>query len=157
MNEVVKSGERECRGVLTKTSVRPSPIRAYMADHQHQSLAAGGSYKGLEKLTPSAQIKPSKSRSLVLRKEKVMDKFCFRISETTIPTLSEKSVKSLGKVFDCSLKKLSSAIIHKTCVDTKVWPMRVDKSGMRSRFKARVLGLLLLYDVPRKTMVALVK
>lgn len=48
-------------------------------------------------------FKPSKSKSLVLKKGNVVDKFRFKIAESTIPTLSEEPVKSLGKLFDCSL------------------------------------------------------
>lgn len=49
-----------------------------------------------------------KSRSLVLKRGKVVDKFQFCISETPIPTLSEKPVKSLGKIFDSSLRDTAS-------------------------------------------------
>lgn len=106
-------------------------------------------------------FKPSKSRSLVLKRGKVVDKFHFTISGTIIPTLSEKPVKSLRKLFDCSLK--NSAAIHKTCGDLEAWLTKTYKSGLLGRFKAwifqhaRVLWPLLLYEVPMSTVEALEK
>ncbi|KAK0156549.1 Integrin beta-5 [Merluccius polli] len=43
------------------------------------------------------EFKPAKSRSLVLRRGCVQDRFCFKIKEDIIPTVQEKPVKSLGK------------------------------------------------------------
>lgn len=53
-------------------------------------------------------FKPAKSRSLVAKKGKVTDRFRFNIEGAMIPTVSEKPVKSLGKVFDSSLQDSSS-------------------------------------------------
>lgn len=41
--------------------------------------------------------KPAKSRSLVLNKASVTDKFCFRLGEHLIPSVTEKPAKSLGE------------------------------------------------------------
>ncbi|KAI7804749.1 hypothetical protein IRJ41_017191, partial [Triplophysa rosa] len=79
-------------------------------------------------------FKPSKSRSMVLKRGKVVDKFRFSISGT-------KSNKELGD-----------------------WLTKVDKSGLPGRFKAwlyqhsilaRVLWPLLVYAVPMKTVESL--
>lgn len=78
-----------------------------------------------------------------------------------IPTLSEKPVNSLGKLFDCSLK--NSDTIHKTCGDLEAWLTKTDMSGLPGRFKAwvfqhaRVLWPLLLYEVLMSTVEALEK
>lgn len=45
-------------------------------------------------------FKPAKSRSLVFKKGKVVDKFQFSVSGTPIPTISEKPVKKQGKFPD---------------------------------------------------------
>ncbi|KAF7645521.1 hypothetical protein LDENG_00202680, partial [Lucifuga dentata] len=45
-------------------------------------------------------FKPAKSRSLVLRKGRVEDKYRFHLDGVLIPSVSEKPVKSLGKIFD---------------------------------------------------------
>lgn len=58
-------------------------------------------------------FKPSKSKSVVPKKGRVMDKFWFSITDTPIPTITEKPVKSLGKLFDSSLRDKAS--IQNTC------------------------------------------
>ncbi|KAJ3614744.1 hypothetical protein NHX12_018314 [Muraenolepis orangiensis] len=72
------------------------------------------------------RFKPAKSRSMVLRKGKVVDKFRFNIADTAIPSISEKPVKSLGKVFDCSLRDTTS--IQSTCTELDGWLKSVDRS-----------------------------
>lgn len=87
--------------------------------------------KGLEEMT---SFKPAKSRSLVLKKEKVSSKFSFTLGMTQIPSITEKPVKSLGKVFGSSLK--DTAAIHATNLELEGWLAAVDKSGQPSKFKA---------------------
>ncbi|KAJ3606018.1 hypothetical protein NHX12_028061 [Muraenolepis orangiensis] len=105
------------------------------------------------------RFKPAKSRSMVLRKGKVVDKFRFNIADTAIPSISEKPVKSLGKVFDCSLRDTTS--IQSTCTELDGWLKSVDKSGLPGKFKAwvyqhgilpRILWPLLVYAVPISTV-----
>ena len=86
--------------------------------------------KGLEKVMEWAlmRFKLAKSRSMVLRKGKVVDKVRFNITGTAIPTISEKPVKSLGKVFDSSLRDTTS--IQSTCTELDGWLKSVDKSGL---------------------------
>lgn len=67
-----------------------------------------------------------KSRVLVLKRGKVVDKLRFIISD--IISLSAKPVKSLGKLFDCSMK--DTAAIHKTCGALEVWLTKIEKSGL---------------------------
>lgn len=90
-------------------------------------------------------FKPSKSRSMVLKRG------------TAIPSIIEQPVKSLGKLFDSSLK--DSASIQKS-EDLGEW-LKVDRSGLTGRFKAwiykhsilpRVLWALLIYAVPVATV-----
>ena len=91
--------------------------------------------KGLEKLVEWAWMpfKLAKSRSIVLRKGKVEDKFQFNITGTAIPTITEKPVKSLGKVFDYSLRDTTS--IQSTCTELDGWLKSVDKSGLPGSLK----------------------
>lgn len=49
------------------------------------------------------EFKPSKSRSLVLRKGCIENCFQFRIGEEPIPTVSERPVKSLRKWYKTEL------------------------------------------------------
>ncbi|TWW79888.1 hypothetical protein D4764_10G0009180 [Takifugu flavidus] len=77
------------------------------------SLAMDMIVKSAEMATPGAraahllgedELLAAKSRSLVLRKGKVADRFRFALGGTPIPTVMGKRVKSLGKVFNSSLR-----------------------------------------------------
>ena len=101
MNMLVKAAEVECRGPLSKSGICQPPIRAFMDDLTMTTLSVTGSrrlLKGSEQNTTWAQMsfKPAKSRSLVLKKGKVMERVHFTIAGKKIPTLNEKPVKSLG-------------------------------------------------------------
>lgn len=50
----------------------------------------------------------SKSRSLVLKRGRVLDRFRYTLAGVTIPSVSEQPVKSVGKVFDSSRKDSNS-------------------------------------------------
>ncbi|XP_060938981.1 uncharacterized protein LOC133018922 [Limanda limanda] len=164
MNMLTKSAEPECRGPRTNSGQRQPPIRAFMDDLTVMTESVPGCrwiLRGLEKLVEWARMrfKPAKSRSMVLRKGKVEDKFRFNITGTAIPTITEKPVKSLGKVFDCSLRDTTS--IQSTCTELDGWLKSVDKSGLPGKFKAwvyqhgilpRILWPLLVYAVPISTV-----
>ena len=92
--------------------------------------------KGIERNMTLARMyfKPAKSRSLVLKKGKVTEKVRFTVAGETIPTLSEKPIKSLGKTFNSSLK--DTAAKQKTIKDLQEWQTNIDKSGLPARFKA---------------------
>ncbi len=94
--------------------------------------------QGLERLITWAKLsfKPSKSRSVVLKKGKVKDRFRFSISGTVMPTITGQPVKSLGKLFDSNLK--DSAAIQKSNRELGAWLTKVDKFGLPGRFKARI-------------------
>ena len=72
-----------------------------------------------------------------------------------IPTLSECPVKSLGKIFDTTLKDTNAVLA--AVGDLELWLTRVDKSGLPGCFKAwiyhhavllRILWPLFVYDSP---------
>ncbi|KAJ3605309.1 hypothetical protein NHX12_027358 [Muraenolepis orangiensis] len=163
MNMLTKSAEPECRGPRTNSGQRQPPIRAFMDDLTVMTGSVPGCrwiLKGLEELVEWARMrfKPAKSRSMVLRKGKVVDKFRFN-ADTAIPPISEKPVKSLGKVFDCSLRDTTS--IQSTCTELDGWLKSVDNSGLPGKFKAwvyqhgilpRILWPLLVYAVPISTV-----
>lgn len=91
-------------------------------------------------------FKPAKSRSLVLKKGKVINKYGFLISDTPIPTISEKPVKSLGKTFDNSLRDAIS--IKNTCEELERWLRDVDKTGLPRKFKAWLYQYGILPRIP---------
>ncbi|XP_049897834.1 uncharacterized protein LOC126388657 [Epinephelus moara] len=76
-----------------------------------------------------------------------------------IPSVGEKPVKSLGKIYDCTLK--DTAALQATSEELGTWLTAVDKSGLPGKFKAwiyqhgilpRLLWPLLVYDVPLTTV-----
>ncbi|XP_053176235.1 uncharacterized protein LOC128359949 [Scomber japonicus] len=164
MNMLVKSAEPECRGPTTKSGIRQPPIRAFMDDLTVTTTSVPGCrwiLQGLEKLTTWARMrfKPEKSRSLVLKGGKVTDRFSFFLGDTQIPSVTEKPVKSLGKIFDCSLRDTAS--IRATNEQLDGWLKAVDKSGLPGKFKAwvyqhgilpRILWPLLVYEFPMSTV-----
>ncbi|XP_061589349.1 uncharacterized protein LOC133454644 [Cololabis saira] len=164
MNMLVKSAEVECRGPLTNSGMRQPPIRAFMDDLTVTTTSVPGCrwiLQGLERLISWARMnfKPAKSRSLVVRKGKVTDRFRFSIGATEIPSVGEKPVKSLGKIYDCTLK--NTAALQATSEELGSWLKAVDKSGLPGKFKAwiyqhgilpRLLWPLLVYDVPMTTV-----
>ncbi|XP_030004234.1 uncharacterized protein LOC115429122 [Sphaeramia orbicularis] len=164
MNMLIKAAEPECRGPRMKSGQRQPLIRAFMDDLTVTTESIAGCrwiLKGLEKQVEWARMhfKPAKSRSMVLRKGKVEDKFRFYIAGTAIPTITEKPIKTLGKVFDSSLKDRAS--IQSTCSELDGWLKSVDKSGLPGKFKAwvyqhgilpRILWPLLVYAVPISTV-----
>lgn len=113
MKMVVKAAQAECRGPLSKSGTRQTPIRAFM-DHLTVTTRSvpGGRWilKGLEKLIFWARMsfKPAKSRAMVLKKGKVTDKFNFCVGSTAISSITKTPFKSLGKVFDCSLTDIEA-------------------------------------------------
>ncbi|XP_067296477.1 uncharacterized protein [Pseudorasbora parva] len=169
MNMIVKSAEVECRGPKSKSGTRQPPIRAFMDDLTVMTTSVPGCrwlLQGLERLISWARMsfKPAKSRSLVLKKGKVSDRFRFTLGETMIPSVTEKPAKSLGKFFDSSLK--DSAAIKQTKCDLTTWLIAIDRSGLPGKFKTwiyqhgvlpRILWPLLVYEVPISTVEVLEK
>ena len=85
MNMLVKAAEVECCGPFSKSGIRQPPIKAFMDDLIVTTSSVMGSrwlLKGLEQSTTWAwmSFKPAKSRSLVLKKGKVMERVHFRIT-----------------------------------------------------------------------------
>ena len=104
-------------------------------------------------------FKPSKSRSLALKKGKVQDRFRFKVNGEFIPTVTQQPVKSLGKWFRGSLNDRES--VAEMRLQTDEWMRTVDRSGLPGKYKAwiyqhgvlpRLLWPLLVYDVPLTTV-----
>lgn len=139
MNMIVKSAEVECRGPKSSSGTRQPPIRAFMDDLTVTTTSVPGCrwlLQGLERLMSWARMsfKPAKSRSLVLKKGKEADCFRFALGETTIPSVADRPVKSLGKIFYSSLK--DSAAIKQAKCDLTNWLTAIDSSGLPGKFKA---------------------
>lgn len=161
---LVKSAEVQCRGPLTKSAIQQPSIRAFMEDLTLTTPNVPGSrqiLKGLEELNTWSRMtfKPVESRFLVLKKGKVTNKFHFTFGSTQILSITNKPVKSLGKVFDCSLK--DTAAIQSINQELEAWLAKVDKSSLPGKFNAwvfkhgifpRILWPLMVYEVPISTV-----
>jgi len=66
----------------------------------------------------------------------------FSISGIPIPTLSEKPMKSLRKIFDSNLKDTASNKNY--CKELEVWLKEVNKSGFPRKFKAWIYQLRII-------------
>ena len=163
MNMVVKSAEVECRGPLTNSGMWQPPIRAFMGDQTVTTTSVPGCrwiLQSLERLSwAQMDFKHAKSRSLVVRRGKVSNLFCFSIRGVQIASVGEKPVKSLSKIYDCTLK--DTAALRVTSEELGTWLTVVDKSGLPGKFKGwiyqfaiwpRLLWPLLGYDVPITTV-----
>ncbi|KAI4827058.1 hypothetical protein KUCAC02_030485 [Chaenocephalus aceratus] len=71
------------------------------------------------------RFKPVKSRSLVLREGKVMDRFRFSIEGAPIQTVSEKPEDILCKIFNSSLKDTTS--VQATGQELERWLREVER------------------------------
>ena len=164
MNLIVKSAEKASRGPrMASGSLQPLG-RAFMDDMTitAKSVVEGRwTLEDLERLFKWARMKfkPSKSRSLVLKKGKVDDRMRFKIGGEVIPTVTEKPVKSLGKWFTSALNDHQS--IREVITTVEEWMKTLDKCGLPGKFKAwcyqhgvlpRVLWPILMYEVPVSTV-----
>lgn len=118
----------------------------------------------LVELTKAARMefKPSKSRSLVLKRGGVQDRFRFKIGKDTIPTVTEKPVKSLGKWYRADLNDKDS--VNEMLNQAEEWLKALERRGLPGKYKTwgyqhgilpRLLWPLLVYEVPLTTVEAL--
>lgn len=90
----------------------------------HQCLDAGGSFRTWRSSLARMSFKLTKSRSMFLKKVKVVDKLCFSVDSMRIPSVTEKPVTSLGKAFNCNLKNTAS--VQATVRNRETWLPTVD-------------------------------
>jgi len=74
------------------------------------------------------EFKPAKSMSIVLRKGHIQDQFRFRIGEDLIPTVSERPIKSLGKLFRAELNDPES--VKEMLGQAEAWMRAFNRSGL---------------------------
>ena len=70
----------------------------------------------------------SKPRPLALKKSIALEKELFKLLGEIIPTIQEKSIKSLSKCIDYSLR--DTIAIQETKVNLEKWLIKVDKSSL---------------------------
>ncbi|XP_061905517.1 uncharacterized protein LOC133651562 [Entelurus aequoreus] len=162
---VQKGGISGMSGCMEHTGVVTQLIREARENKGNLSVlwldlanAFGSIPHKLVQLTLMKHHVPSRCRDLIA------DYYSnFRMRVSSGPTTSSwhkvEIVKSLGKVFDCSLRDTTS--IQSTCAELDGWLKSVDKSGLPGKFKAwiyqhgilpRILWPLLIYSFPISTV-----
>ena len=107
-------------------------------------------------------LKPSKSRSLVMYRGKVQDIEPFQVDGVKIPGLHKEPLRTLGRVFDCSITdKDSIKTVHQKFVSSLI---RIDKSKLTGFMKLWALNHILqfqirwdfmIYEIPLTTIEAM--
>ncbi|KAK0153078.1 putative ferric-chelate reductase 1 [Merluccius polli] len=134
-----KSAEKLHRCAVPAGGIQQAPIRAFMDD---LTITAKSVPQGrwilddLVELTNWArmEIKPAKSRSLILMRGRVeyqfLFQFFFKIREDIIPTVQEKPVRSLGKWYRADLNDKES--VKEMFIQAETWMTSLEKSGLPS-------------------------
>lgn len=100
-------------------------------------------------------FKPRKSRSMIIRKRKITDKYDLLIQGEIIPSIKDNPIKCLGKWYNESLKDKNN--VHSTEKQVEGWLKNIEKSGLPGKFKAwlhqhgllpRLMWLMMVYKVP---------
>ncbi|XP_076109046.1 uncharacterized protein LOC143077044 [Mytilus galloprovincialis] len=142
MNLIVKSVEKPSRGPLLSSGVRQPPVRAFMDDMTVTAKTVIEGRWTLEELErmikwASMKFKPSKSRSLIVRKGKVQDE-TFELPGEKIPTVGEKPVKCLGKKFDATLADMALTEEYKVTKTRQVMTLRDSKDAKVRGAKVKI-------------------
>lgn len=115
MNMMVKVAENQCEAPcpnLASGGPPSKPLRTISLSPHHQRkkvVECSRTWKN-----SWARMSFKLTRSMVLCKGKVVDKFHFQVDGNAIPPINEKPVKCLSKIFACSLRdtKVIQAIIN---------------------------------------------
>lgn len=107
MEVFIRASQWIVGGEKIKPGLRLLPIRAYMDDMTTLTTTKACTRRLLEKLQHNIEwarmkIKPSKSRSISIIKGRLSDHRIF--IGKPIPTVMEKTMKSLGRWYDATLK-----------------------------------------------------
>ena len=128
----------KCRGPLSRSGIRQLLVQASFDVLTVTETSVPGCLwllRGLERLVTWARMifKPAKCRSLVLRKGGVEGKYCFHLDGLPIPSVSEKTARSLGKITDATLR--DTAAIQSTHAELKTWQQWTGQAFL-SKFNA---------------------
>ena len=108
------------------------------------------------------KFKAKKSRSLIIRKGKVSNRFVLKVQGEEIPSLVDSPVKCLGKWFDSTLKDTGN--IERVKSQLREGLSLIDKSGLPGKFKCwlyqhgllpRLLWPVMLYEITTSSVEAL--
>ena len=162
MEVIIRASKWVVGGERRQDGVRLTPIRAYMDDMTLITTTVPCMKRILERLNKnlkwaSMKIKPSKSRSISIRRGKLSDRK-FIIDEEEIPMIREKSVKSLGRWYKADLNDGEQVVQFRK--DVAEGLDRIDKAGLPGKLKLwclqfglfpRLMWPLAVYEIPITT------
>ena len=137
-------------------------LRGFMDDVSILTTSVVQAKRALERTERALQwarmkLKPPKSRSLVIKTGLVQKIEPFNVSGTTIPGLHNKTLKTLGRVFDCSITDRAAKELLLSKFESSL--TKIDKSLFTGFMKTWTLNHILIpqiqwdimiYDVPLK-------
>lgn len=163
MQVILKAAEGEARGPAVDGECYMPPLKAFMDDTTILGSNESQARKILGRLEELIRwcrmsFKPSKSRSLVLKKGKVVE-VRFMVAEQIIPTVNEEPVKSLGRRYDASLRDTNAVQEIREMADKGL--QIIDRCRLIGKFKIwclqfmlipKLLWPLLIYEVSSSTV-----
>jgi hypothetical protein len=147
MQVILKATEAEGKAAHIGEGVYMPPLKAFMDDTtviQNGEKRTKAILDRLDAVISWARMKfkPSKSRSLSLRKGKVNEKAIFTISGQKILTVAEEPVKSLGRWYNSSLKDTDQGKQVKRMAEEGL--ETIHQTKLQGRFKVWILQFMLI-------------
>ncbi|XP_078583820.1 uncharacterized protein LOC144866333 [Branchiostoma floridae x Branchiostoma japonicum] len=160
MNLIISSAEAKTRGPVMASGSRQPPLRGFMDDltvTTRSHVEARWVLCELSRMVTWARMafKPKKSRSMIIRKGKITNRFNLQVQGETIPQIDGNPIKCLGKWFDATLSDRSNAT--STSSQVEEWLKRTERSDLPGKFKLwiyqhgllpRLGWLLTVYEIP---------
>ncbi|RXN29065.1 hypothetical protein ROHU_018794 [Labeo rohita] len=163
--EIILIGARQMvGGIKLPTGKRLPPLRSYMDDVTSLLQTAACTSRLLKRMDElmswaRMKIKPSKSRSLSLRRGVRNDNTIFVVGGEKIPLLSEQPIKSLGRQYtaDLSDKQIGKTVMKQLSDGLA----RIDQSQLPGKFKVwcyqftlyrRIMWPLKMSEIPSSTI-----
>ena len=146
MEVIIRGAKDSVKGAQLAPGQTLPPLRAFMDDITILSPDQKGVERALERLQllirwAKMKFKPQKSRSLSLKKGKVVN-CIFSVEGERLPTVREAPVKSLGRWYSCPITDRHRGVeIEKTAATGL---KAIDKSCLPGRLKAWCLQFVLI-------------
>ncbi|MCG8432275.1 MAG: hypothetical protein MJA29_14040, partial [Candidatus Omnitrophica bacterium] len=164
MQVILKAAEQHTKGPDLGEGCYMPPLKAFMDDTTvltSEEDQARNMLQRLDKLVEWCymKFKPKKSRSLSLKKGKFDGTVSFTVADQRIPTVEDEPVKSLGRVYDATLK--DTGAVQKTKEFAENGLNTIDKSCLIGKFKIwclqfmlipKLLWPLLIYEISTSTV-----
>ena len=164
MEVILRAATRNSRQTDLGNEYKMPPLKAFMDDTTVISSNEDETrhvLKRLDDIVASSRMKfkPKKSRSLSLRKGKVIDSVVFRVANQDIPSVTEEPVKSLGRWYDDTLKDTQRGKETKHMSEEGL--KTIDQCGLPGKYKVwclqfmlipKLLWPLMIYDICTSTV-----